>query len=77
MLSVVEVCRANLHEEEDGKDHINHRKNHVIDYRLDLLFCGVLVCYIFALLGYLLKATTSDAILVQKDYFLHSYVILV
>ena len=41
MLAVVEVCRAELHEEEDRQDHIHHGKDHVVDHRLHLSLGGV------------------------------------
>ena len=36
VLSVVEVSRADLHEEKNGEDHIAHGKNNIVDYRLNL-----------------------------------------
>ena len=36
VLSVVEISRADLHEEKDGEDHIAYGKNNIVDYRLNL-----------------------------------------
>ena len=41
VLAVIEVCRAELHEEENRQDHIHHRKDHVVDHRLHLSLGGV------------------------------------
>ncbi len=36
VLSVIEVCGGNLHEEEDGENNVNYGENHLVDYVLDL-----------------------------------------
>ena len=41
MLSVVEVRRADLHEEKDGEDHIADGKDHIVDHGLNLSFGGI------------------------------------
>lgn len=36
MFPVVKIRRSQLHKEEDGEDHIDYGKHHIVDDRLDL-----------------------------------------
>ena len=41
VLSVVEICRADLDKKQNGQDHIADGKNHIVDHGLNLSFGGI------------------------------------
>ena len=48
VLSVVEICRADLHEEKDGEDHVTDRKDHIVDHGLNLSLAAFHVTFLIA-----------------------------